>query len=171
MQLNTDLLPTEADEQKANCFSFPYDVWELIGKYITPETITTFGSICKDSYTVINQPSFWIRMYRDFCPYETINPCQRRGLKSRVIRSLYLHYLPFSNRLDSPKEKITDPHTLVGQTCLKYEWSKIDCNHGTRSFRFDIQFGKLNPSIPMWKLQQVLFIKGIGVSTTSAPFF
>ena len=45
---------------------FPYDVWELIGNYILPCSVGTFGSICKDSNSVIQRPAFWIKLYRDF---------------------------------------------------------------------------------------------------------
>ena len=149
-------------EETPSCVNLPYDVWELIGNYVNPESIATFGSICKDSYTVINQPSFWLQMYRNFCISNTSGEFHHgiEGLNAKVIRLLYLHYTPFQLRLASPKGKVTDPHTLIGLICLKHHSSRIDCpptaEYATGRVHFDIKLGKVNPSLSLWRSSQVI---------------
>ena len=145
------------DGENKNSVSLPYDVWELVGNYILPESISTFSRICKDSYAVINRPSFWVKLHRDFLPYERLSTRHTKGLKQKIIRYLYLNYLPFSSRLSSPKSKISDPHTLVGLICVNHEWNVTKCDDGvaSRRVRFDITFGKKNPPISLWKAGQV----------------
>ena len=44
----------------------PPELWQLVGDYILPEDISRFGAICHDTYDVVNSPSFWIKLYKDF---------------------------------------------------------------------------------------------------------
>jgi len=142
-------------------------VWELIGNYILPENIGTFSRICKDSYAVINQPPFWVRLHRDFFPFELHIPkTHTKGLKKKVIRHLFLNYFPFLSRLNSAQAKIYDPHTLVGLTFLKHELTVLHCDGGlpamaTRRVRLDIILGKLKPSKSLWEADQVSWDQNI----------
>ena len=52
----------------------PYDIWELIGNYILPCCVAKFGSLCKDSYSVIQRPAFWMKLYRDFYRFDCDMP-------------------------------------------------------------------------------------------------
>ena len=136
----------------------PYDVWELIGNYILPESIASFSRICKDSYAVINKPSFWVRIHKEFCFSEPANMgISTRGLKQKVVRYLFLKYLPLSSRLNTPQAKIYDPHVLVGLMCLKHEWKIVECEEllANRRVRYDITFSKMKASSSLWESEQV----------------
>ena len=147
------------DEPEAKCknpSNFPYDVWETIGNYILPESIASFGRICKDSYAVVNLPSFWIRLYRDFAYDGQKLPVDAKGLKSKVIRHLFKEYFPFSSRITSARAKVYDPHVLVGLTCISHQWNLCDCEaaYANRRVRIRIAFGK-SKSKSLWETNQV----------------
>ena len=147
------------DEPEAKCknpSNFPYDVWETIGNYILPESIASFGRICKDSYAVVNLPSFWIRLYRDFAYDGQKLPVDAKGLKSKVIRHLFKEYFPFSSRITSARAKVYDPHVLVGLTCISHQWKLCDCEaaYANRRVRIRIAFGK-SKSKSLWETSQV----------------
>jgi hypothetical protein len=65
----------------------PYDVWELIGNYILPGSVGTFGAICKDSHSVIQRPAFWLKLYRDFYHFGCELPSQL--LPEKVLSQSY----------------------------------------------------------------------------------
>ena len=154
----TQFKETTDNANVGNKVTLPYDVWELIGNYILPESIRTFSRICKDSYAVTNQPPFWVRLHRDFHPFELNTPITHiKGLKKNVIRHLFINYLPFASRLNSSHAKIYDPHTLIDLICLKHELIILQCEEGsaTRRIRLDITLGKLEPSQSLWEAGQV----------------
>jgi len=45
---------------------FPPEIWVLLSHYILPEDVASFGAVCRDSYAVVNSPSFWLKLYKDF---------------------------------------------------------------------------------------------------------
>ena len=71
-------------------FQFPPEIWVLLSHYILPEDVAryaqkkgkmflklamltkpwlffySFGAVCRDSYAVVNSPSFWLKLYKDF---------------------------------------------------------------------------------------------------------
>ena len=124
--------------------------------YILPESIASFGRICKDSYAVVNLPSFWIRLYRDFAYDDQKFPVDTKGLKSKVIRHLFKEYFPFSSRITSARAKVYDPHVLVGLTCISHQWNLCDCEaaYANRRVRIRIAFGK-SKSKSLWETSQV----------------
>lgn len=58
---------TLSDTMAKNCNdgnTFPLDIWYLIAKYIRPEDVITFSTICRDAWCVVNTPSFWLNLYK-----------------------------------------------------------------------------------------------------------
>ncbi|PAA67016.1 hypothetical protein BOX15_Mlig024129g1 [Macrostomum lignano] len=88
-------------EQSAKVY--PALLWQLIGEYIHPESVSAFASLCRDARQVTQQRSFWRRLYLRWAwnpaaqadveaPHElqrsAILACQL-GVRPRVIRALH----------------------------------------------------------------------------------
>ena len=43
---------------------YPLDVWYLIGRFVAPECIKKFSSICIGAYRVTCSRNFWIELYK-----------------------------------------------------------------------------------------------------------
>ena len=52
--------------------TYPQDLWFLLGKYIAPESIQTFGLLCRGSWTVLKTFQFWSALYE-----RTYDQCTR----------------------------------------------------------------------------------------------
>ena len=69
----------------------PPELWGLVANYILPEDISRFGAICQDAYAVVNSPSFWLKLYKDFYPIDRHevridgNQVRYRSLKENSI--------------------------------------------------------------------------------------
>ena len=68
------LLQSGIDDQESTYTQYPYDFWELISNYIPPESVATFSAICRDTYTIVNQASFWTKLYRDYYREDALLP-------------------------------------------------------------------------------------------------
>ena len=115
-------------------------LWEIISKYIDPESVQTFSLLCKGAYEITTTASFWINLYKrafynhagksECLMFEHLKPdnvvCTRHQLRLRVIRALYAFH--FKNRLLS--SKLNDPHSIKGSICTnlwrqsssKWDW-------------------------------------------------
>ena len=60
---------------------YPYDFWELISDYIPPESVAKFSVICRDTYTIVNQASFWTKLYKDLYREDVAN---KMGMPSHL---------------------------------------------------------------------------------------
>ncbi|CAL1281036.1 unnamed protein product [Larinioides sclopetarius] len=114
--------PEESLNRPGNCY--PIDVWFLIGRYIKPEDVKLFASICKDSHRVSRSYSFWMKMYKryyqpnDHLPARLQPECIEQAfcLKTSVIRALYYMYPNFVNQLSSRMSN-TDVYCLSNLCC------------------------------------------------------
>jgi len=167
----------KADEDDARRH-YPPVVWRLIGDYILPEDVSRFGAICRDSYAVVNSPSFWLSLYRDFYRVDRQRPAEGKrlvahevvnlpddlrqsddyrsrgalliGLKSKAIRLLYHRYKPFIDRLYSPQNSVPNPHVLVGLHCTEAYCEKAG-NSNKSAFKFRLRFGRISKRTTLWQ--------------------
>ena len=88
--------------------NYPYDLWEILSQYISPECVGKFASLCKSAYLSINCASFWLNLHqihatqvsrnaywkkgKEILPVkfqsDYVNRCCQGNLRSIVIRSL-----------------------------------------------------------------------------------
>merc|ERR1719378_1004602 len=70
--------------------TYPQDLWFLVGNYIAPESIQTFGLLCRGSWTVLKTFQFWSTLYeRTYKQCERSNPSESFGdhlQVSQVVR-------------------------------------------------------------------------------------
>jgi len=87
---------------------YPNDVWHLLAAYVAPEALWKFASLCKAASAVLHTPGFWRRFYtRWFKPTKktdnsfSSSSIENRlyGLRPLVVRSLFIGYSPFFDRL------------------------------------------------------------------------
>ncbi len=144
---------------------YPYDLWCVLSRYIAPESVQTFALLCKASYTVTKEASFWLDLYsrhaglpsrqayvstgKELLPYQltlnVINKYYRGNLRAAVIRALYHVYPTFQARLSNPQSRI-DPHVLEGLICDQVSSSKVRTPGGGKSFeRLTMNFSKAKP--------------------------
>ena len=70
--------------------TYPQDLWFLVGNYIAPESIQTFGLLCRGSWTVLKTFQFWSTLYeRTYKQCERSNPSESFGdhLQVRLINT------------------------------------------------------------------------------------
>ncbi|XP_041367420.1 transmembrane protein 183-like [Gigantopelta aegis] len=122
---------------------YPVDLWYILSEYIYPEDIGRFAALCHDTYLIVCSCAFWRQLYlRNYdkkikLPDE-IKPqsIERiRGLRARVIRSMYYLYAPLSGRSVSMVPFENEPHSLQGQRCL-LAWHQPVKNTWTFCFKF-----------------------------------
>ncbi len=51
------------EERFSGGVQYPYDLWCLLGDYISPESVGTFAAICRSSHTVVHSARFWTKLY------------------------------------------------------------------------------------------------------------
>lgn len=100
---------------------YPLQIWLLLADYMRPEDIKTFSLICKDTWSVVNTPFFWIRLYKRYYKRAVVVPkllspeyildihC---GLKQNVVRALFYYYPPFVSAIQN---KYLPLETINGQ--------------------------------------------------------
>lgn len=104
---------------------YPIDLWVVIGDWIHPEDVLLFASICHGSHVVTHTARFWYSLYRRCYSVSTNLPPalqqsamdQLHGLRARVIRSLFIMYEPFQQRLQARVSFDKDPECLKGAQC------------------------------------------------------
>ncbi|KAL3286239.1 hypothetical protein HHI36_000750 [Cryptolaemus montrouzieri] len=132
---------------------YPFDVWFIISNYIAPEDVGRFAAICKTSLEVVLSVQFWIALYKRYykkeCLPETYQPnCLLRyfGLRTSVIKALYLMYPPFIARTyQIGTGGITHPDILKGKKCVGLSFRKQG-----KKFCYYFKF-KLNNSVPFYR--------------------
>jgi len=112
--------------------NYTSDFWYLISKYIKPEQVGTFASLCKETNLVVSRKGFWNRLYaryydpiaHDDLPERLLPECMLRpkGLRANVIKMLHMTYEPFLEKQGRVSLIWPDPHLLTGRVCL-VNWS------------------------------------------------
>lgn len=114
-----NIFPSVEVRQQVFCF----DIWHHIAQQIDPEDVGRFALICRQTAYVASTPGFWKNLYRKFA-----SPNQQKhlpirlqhanvmnepdGLRSKVIRSLFITYQPFKDqivKLRHLEAQISDP--------------------------------------------------------------
>lgn len=124
---NTDMLAIYEE----NGVDYPIDIWFLISEHIRPEDVGRFAGICKTSFAVVCSAKFWFTLYKRF--YKNVRDLPERlqpecmvrlyGLRSCVIRSLYIMYLPLVMNTINISEEY--PHDLVKRQCVLVWYEKL----------------------------------------------
>ncbi|KAG8242137.1 hypothetical protein J6590_071888 [Homalodisca vitripennis] len=104
--------------------TYPLDIWHILSKYIRPEDIATFSAICRNSWSVVQTPTFWLSLYKRYyknvpnLPSRLQPACMVRhhGLKACVIRSLFYMYPPLAARID--RASMSAPYHLKSRQCI-----------------------------------------------------
>ncbi|XP_014259463.1 transmembrane protein 183 isoform X2 [Cimex lectularius] len=115
-------LPLRGLEDFTYSKNLPQEIWYTISGYILPMDVLSFALICKQSYFVLNMPSFWIRLYKRYSltnarvPPKLKNDILEKtlGLKTNVVKSLFFSYPPFVNR----KNKLDTYEKVLGMKCI-----------------------------------------------------
>lgn len=123
--------------------SYPLDLWYILSDYIQPEDVKIFACICKNALAVVNSFRFWLRLYQRYYKNGIILPerlqpeciIRPRGLRARVIRSLYYTYPSFANRLRATQPFDDKSHTLVRSQCI-LTWHEKVKNNWNFYFKF-----------------------------------
>jgi len=122
---------------------YPVDVWILISGFIEPEDVWRFAGICQASHLVVHTAQFWMKLYKRWytntaqLPY-LLTPAYMEkvhGLRTRVIKSLFYLYTPFSTRLKRQLAFENEPESLRGQRCVLM-WHKRYKNQCHFFFKF-----------------------------------
>ena len=174
-EVDVSFKPRMTSEEPSEDKIYPAVVWQLIGDYILPEQIATFGAVCRDSYAVVSSPSFWLRLFREFRAIQSAKrlnafevaplPADLRsaddrswraretlmfGLKAKVIRLLYLRYKPFVVRLLSPCNQDLHPDSMVGLHVLEAWHQKVE-TASKPSFKYRFKFGRIQQPSTLWQ--------------------
>uniref|UniRef100_A0A1B6I9A6 F-box domain-containing protein n=1 Tax=Homalodisca liturata TaxID=320908 RepID=A0A1B6I9A6_9HEMI len=120
--------------------TYPLDIWHLLSKYIRPEDIATFSAICRNSWSVVQTPTFWLSLYKRYyknvpnLPSRLQPACMVRhhGLKACVIRSLFYMYPPLAARID--RASISAPYHLKSRQCISM-WQERGFSNWKLSFK------------------------------------
>lgn len=115
-----------AEEETVYC-DYMIDIWYLISEHIRPEDVGRFALICRKTAEVVQSAKFWQYLYRKHYNRNVEMPrwlqpdcmLMLKGLRARVIRSLFYTYLPFVHRLAATP--FTDPHRVAGRQ-LVFSW-------------------------------------------------
>ncbi|XP_074660621.1 putative transmembrane protein 183BP [Tubulanus polymorphus] len=117
---------------------YPVDFWFLLADYVYPEDVGRFARICQHSHYVVHTTHFWRKLYNRFLSCERdlpleLRPCSMmmaHGLRTRVIRALYIMYALFHERTAKPTIPFEDEiHSLEGGRCLLMWHSKDRRNY------------------------------------------
>lgn len=122
---------------------YPVDIWILISGFIDPEDVGRFAGISQGSHMVVHTAQFWMRLYRRWytntaqLPYSLTPKYMEKvhGLRTRVIKSLFYLYSPFSARLKRQVAFENEPESLRGQHCVLM-WHKRYKNQCHFFFKF-----------------------------------
>ncbi|MBN3273996.1 TM183 protein, partial [Polyodon spathula] len=135
---------------------YPVDVWLLLASYIRPEDICKFALICKNAWAVSCTAAFWSRLYKRHYISDAHLPARLqpdsmgkvRGLRARVIRSLYHLYEPFCSRVSrSPSIPESTPMTVLNSKCLLFWVNKIVGSRAEPLWEFNFKFLKQPPKL------------------------
>ncbi len=127
----------EEDIPEQNFVCYPFDLWDVLSRYIRPESIAKFASLCQSANAAVNRATFWLNLHdkyaesisrqeyrskgRELLPVKLsknyINYFFTGNLRCAVIKSLFFTYAPFKERL-SKKQLHLDPHIVTGYICL-----------------------------------------------------
>ena len=149
--------------------SYPYDLWEILSEYISPESVGKFACLCKNAYLAIKRVSFWLNLHdiyavrvarkaylkkgQQILPAKLQNDYVNRfcqgNLRTLVIRSLFFTHEPFTKRLLTIQNQI-DPHSIVGLVCIsawtsrkastyRYYFKVTSTQDKSKNFEFDEQ--------------------------------
>ena len=133
-QTEVNRLEQQTEKEGIN---YPYDLWEILSEYISPESVSKFACLCRSAYISTNRVSFWLTLYQVYADQvsrkvfkksgkeilpnklqsDYVNRFCQGNLRSNVIRSLFFTHEPFKQRLLSLHNKI-DPHAIVGLLCI-----------------------------------------------------
>lgn len=128
---------------------FPNDIWFLIAEFISPEDVTRFALICKQTYAVTTTLKFWKMLYRRHykagveLPIRLQLDCMARprGIRACTIRSLFFTYPLFVNRTLAQLQP--DFHTLVKHRVIQFWFKQVSA---TKFWYFYKLKRKLQPS-------------------------
>ncbi|XP_055613984.1 transmembrane protein 183 [Uranotaenia lowii] len=120
--------PESTTDQTVQYADYVIDIWFLISNHIRPEDTCRFALICRKTAEVIQSAQFWLALYRRHydrnveLPRRLQPECMSllRGLRPRIIRSLFYMYAPFVHRIESAP--FSDPHRITGKRLL-FSWS------------------------------------------------
>ncbi|XP_059092166.1 transmembrane protein 183A-like [Tigriopus californicus] len=126
---------------------FPSDFWDVLSRHIEPPEVQTFSLINRYTWAIVRTAGFWAQLFRryyrpDAHLPEELDPTDMRrlrGLKSRVIRSLFYLYKPY---LTAPRKKIQEPYLIKGYICQKWWLNQIN----GKGFQFFFKFQKQRKS-------------------------
>lgn len=123
------------NEENNTRFVYPHDVWYLIGRFVTPECVKKFSSICVGAYKVTCSRNFWIELYKRFVTDHSGLPSHLKpyainsnvGLKTRVIRSLFFSYKPLAGDRSQrvPLADIPNELTIKDRMVESHWWKKL----------------------------------------------
>lgn len=129
---------------------YPVDIWFLISEYIRPEDVGSFAAICQASYAVIQSVKFWKSLYKryfneEFLTIEYQPECLLRhfGLRTAVVKALFLMYPPFQKRVRQTLLGVSHPDVLIGMTCVGLI-SKTEGKTGNQILYYYFKFRRSN---------------------------
>ena len=145
--------------------NYPYDLWEILSQYISPESVGKFACLCKSAYLSINCASFWLNLHQIHAAQVSRNYYWKKGkeilpvkfqsdyvnrfcqgnLRSIVIRSLFFTHEPFKKKLLSLQNK-NDPHSIVGLVCIG-AWT----SRKTSTYRFCFKVSSTQNSMKTYR--------------------
>ncbi|XP_044761242.1 transmembrane protein 183 [Coccinella septempunctata] len=144
--------PKNEKKDEETGVNYPVDIWFLISNHIRPEDVGRFAAICKASYAVVQSALFWKCLYKRYYNKECLTldfqpECVLRhyGLRTAVIRALYLMYPPLVKRTRQALLGITHPDVLLGMTCVGV-MSKTEGKNGIQFLCYYFKF-KRNTAI------------------------
>ncbi|CAD7014250.1 unnamed protein product [Ceratitis capitata] len=95
--------------------TIPNEIWYHVADHIPPEYVQTFALICRQTADLVNTRKFWNQLYKNYClkpngdfnwitalpehlQMHSLRSCDKVTLRARVVESLFLTYLPLSER-------------------------------------------------------------------------
>ena len=119
----------QQEEITCNTINYPVDVWFHISRYIKPEQIKLFASICHASWSVTKSSQFWLTLYQKYVKSDCNLPTRLQpwnidagpGIQCRVVRALYQTYTPFKLKATAILDHSTE---LPFKKCVNVWWEK-----------------------------------------------
>ena len=117
-----------------NLNDLPVEVWLAVARFVPPEDLLTFCLLCRRTNESLQQPTFWINLYKRYRtpPFRckgvlpqglSLEAIKRgKGVRAKVIRALFRMYPPFNTRTVKPETHNLDH--FIGRRCLGL-WTKM----------------------------------------------
>ncbi|XP_067655626.1 transmembrane protein 183-like isoform X1 [Haliotis asinina] len=134
---------------------YPYDLWYQLSLHVHPEDVGRFAGICRTACCLVYSSAFWRNMYLRYFEksvklpddLQPSNIERIRGLRARVIRSMFYLYRPLADRTTPLVPFENEPHQLQGQRC-HLSWHQPVKNMWNFCFKFTKGQPSTRPFLP-----------------------